>query len=272
MNRLSFGAKPACALFQRDIKKVLQGAKGSISYLDDIIVTRKDRAEHLDNLKEVLSRLQKAGFRLNIAKWHLFQPQISYLGHVIDSEGIRKDPTKIAAVVKAPRPESITELRAFIGLLNYYSKFIKGLSSILFPLYELLKKSSVFQWTKECEDAFTQAKQAIAAEQSLVHFDINLPIKLVSDASNVGMGAVLLHIYEDGSEKPIYLASRSLTKAEQKYSVIDKEAAAIYWGISKFYQFVIGRKFILASDYKPLKAILGGQKGIPQLAAGRLQR
>ncbi|KAF2885856.1 hypothetical protein ILUMI_20318 [Ignelater luminosus] len=224
MNRLPFGAKPACALFQREIEK--------------------DRAEHLDNLKEVLSRLQKAGFRLNIAKCHFFQPQISYLGHVIDREGIRKDPAKIAAVVKAPRPESLTELRAFI----------------------------VFQWTKECEDAFTKAKQAIAAEQSVVHFDINLPIKLVCDASNVGMGAVLLHIYEDGSEKPIYFVSRSLTKTEQKYSVIHKEAAAIYWGISKFYQFVIGRKFILTSDHKPLQAILGGQKGIPQLAAGRLQR
>ncbi|KAF2890922.1 hypothetical protein ILUMI_15251, partial [Ignelater luminosus] len=114
MNRLPFGAKPACALFQREIEKVLQGAKGTISYLDDIVVTGKDRAEHLDNLKEVLSRLQKAGFRLNIAKCHFFQPQNSYLGHVIDREGIRKDPTKIAAVVKAPRPESITELRAFI--------------------------------------------------------------------------------------------------------------------------------------------------------------
>ncbi|KAF2883189.1 hypothetical protein ILUMI_22989 [Ignelater luminosus] len=272
MNRLPFGAKPACTLFQREIEKVLQGAKGTISYLDDIVVTGKDRAEHLDNLKEVLSRLQKAGFRLNIAKCHFFQPQISYLGHVIDREGIRKDPAKSAAVVKAPRPESITELRAFIGLLNYYSKFIKGLSSIRFPLYKLLKKNSVFQWTKECEDAFTKAKQAIAAEQSLVHFDINLPIKLVCDASNVGMGAVLLHIYEDGSEKPIYFASRSLTKTEQKYFLIHKEAAAIYWGISKFYQFVIGRKFILASDHKPLQAILGGQKGIPQLAAGRLQR
>ncbi|KAF2890216.1 hypothetical protein ILUMI_15957 [Ignelater luminosus] len=228
MNRLPFGAKPACALFQREIEKVLQGAKGTISYLDNIVVTGKDRAEHLDNLKEVLSRLQKAGFRLNIAKCYFFQPQISYLGHVIDREGIRKDPAKIAAV---------------------------GLSSILFPLYELLKKNSVFQWTKECEDAFTKAKQAIAAEQSLVHFDINLPIKLVY-----------------GFEKPIYFASRSLTKTKQKYSVIHKEAAAIYWGISKFYQFVIGRKFILASDHKPLQAILDGQKGIPQLAAGRLQR
>ncbi|KAF2898925.1 hypothetical protein ILUMI_07250 [Ignelater luminosus] len=134
------------------------------------------------------------------------------------------------------------------------------------------KPASVFQCTKLCKDALTKAKQAIAAEQSLVHFDINLPIKLVCDASNVGMDAVLLHIYEDGSEKPIYFASRSLTKTEQKYSVIHKEAAAIYWGISKFYQFVIGRKFILASDHKPLQAILGGQKGIPQLAAGRLQR
>ncbi|KAF2892036.1 hypothetical protein ILUMI_14137, partial [Ignelater luminosus] len=129
-----------------------------------------------------------------------------------------------------------------------------------------------FQWTKECEDALTKAKQAIAAEQSLVHFHINLPIKLVCDASNVGMSAVLLYIYEDGFEKPIYFASRSLTKTEQKYSVIHKEAATIYWGISKFYQFVIGRKLISASDHKPLQAILGGQKGIPQLAAGRLQR
>lgn len=112
----------------------------------------------------------------------------------------------------------------------------------------------------------------MSSERFLTHFDPNLPIKLICDASKVGIEAVLLHVFPGNSEKPISFASRILRNSEKNYSVIHKEALAIYWGVNKSYQFLMGNKFILCSDHKPLQALFGENKGIPQLAAGRLQR
>ena len=112
----------------------------------------------------------------------------------------------------------------------------------------------------------------MSSEQFLTHFNPGLEIKLVCDASSVGVGAVLLHVFPDGSERPVSFASRVLSKAEKNYSVIHKEALAIYWAVNKFYQYLMGNKFRLCSDHKPLEALFGEHKGIPQMAAGRLQR
>lgn len=260
INRLAYGVKPACAIFQKRMEKVLLGAQGAANFLDDIIVTGKTREEHISNLNEVFKRLSDAGFKLNLNKCDFFKPVIRYLGHIIDKNGLHKDPNKVIAITNAPTPTNVQEVQAFVGMVNYYSKFVPKISDTLSPIYELMKA------------AFKTIKEEMSLERFLTHFNQNLPIKVACDASNHGIGAVLLHIFPDNSEKPINFASRILKQSEKNYSVIHKEALAIYWGVNKFYQYLMGNKFILCSDHKPLHALFGENKGIPQLAAGRLQR
>ncbi|XP_039314523.1 uncharacterized protein K02A2.6-like [Solenopsis invicta] len=271
LKRLPFGTKPACSIFQRTIEKVLQGVKNVINFIDDIVVTGANKEEHLKNLREVFKRLSEAGFKINLKKSVFFQPEIKYLGHVINKEGLHKDPEKVAAMLEAPKPKNVSEVKAFVGMVNYYGKFVPNLSQVLTPLYEL-QRSTTFKWTQQCEEAFNNVKSELASERNLVHFNKKWKLKLVCDASKVGIGAVLLHVLPDSTEKPIAFASRVLHDAEKNYSVIHKEALAIYWAICKFYQYLMGNEFILCSDHKPLMALFGEHKGIPQMAAGRLQR
>lgn len=260
VNRLPFGPKPAGAIFQRRMRKVLQGAKGTISYMDDITVTGKNREEHLINLREVLKRLSNAGFKLKLDKCKFFQEEITFLGHRINRHGLFKDERKIEAMVKVPQPQNPTQAKAFVGMINYYGKFIPNLASILAPLYKL-QDAKNFTWTKECQNAFIKAKQEITADKNLTHFNSELPLKLVCDASNNGIGAALLHVLPDDSEKPIAFASRVFRQAEKNYAVIHKEALAIYWGVCKFYQYLMGNKFLLCSNHKPLNALFGEHRG-----------
>ena len=227
--------------------------------------------EHLYNLTEVLKRLRDAGLKLNFKKCLFFQDEIKYLGYIIDKHGLRRDSQKVAAIREAKSPSNVTELQSFIGMVNFYQKFVPSLATKLAPLYKLLE-SKKFLWTKKEEENFKIIKEQIYAESNLVHFNPKLPIKLKCDASNVVIGSVLLHVLPDGTEKPICFASRVLRGSEKNYAVIHKEALAIYWSIQKFYQYLIGNHFILCTDHKPLLALFGEKKGIPQMAAGRLQR
>ena len=145
-------------------------------------------------------------------------------------------------------------------------------SSILFPLNHLLGKKVQWQWDQECNAAFDEAKAALVSSKLLVHYDPKLPLYLACDASDYGIGAVILHMFSDGSEHPIAYASRSLSKAECNYPQIEKEALSIIFGVKRFHQFLYGRDFTLITDHKPLTAILGPRKGVPTLAAARLQR
>ncbi|KAF2901747.1 hypothetical protein ILUMI_04444, partial [Ignelater luminosus] len=156
--------------------------------------------------------------------------------------------------------------------LNYVGP-TSGLDELLEPLYKLLRvESRTFYWNDECQQSFLEIKSVISSNDSLTYFDPNIPIKLVCDPSNRGIGAVLIHVYPDSSERPISFASRTLTKAELGYSVIHKEALAVVWAVQKFSQYLVGRHFTLCTDHKPLLAIFGEYKGIPKMSAGRLQR
>lgn len=137
--RLPFGVASALALFQRAMDSVLQGIPGVICYLDDILVTGESDTAHLENLEEVLRRLQEEGMRLQKDKCNFFQESVEYLGHHIDSQGVHTSDKKVKAILDTPTPQNIQELRSFLGLVNYYAKFILGLASTLHPLYRLLQ-------------------------------------------------------------------------------------------------------------------------------------
>ena len=140
---------------------------------------------------------------------------------------------------------------------------------MLHPLNQLLEKDQKWMWSKECEQAFDEAKSLITSEQVLVHYDPDLPIRVACDASAYGLGAVLSHKMPDGLEKPIAFASLTLNKAERNYSQIDKDALGLVWGVRKFNQYLFGRRFTLVTDHQPLTAIFHPGKSIPAMRAAR---
>ncbi|XP_062714146.1 uncharacterized protein K02A2.6-like [Aedes albopictus] len=271
MNRLPFGTKTACAIFQATLEKVLQGCRGTVSYLDDVMVSGRTVEEHLENLNAVLTRLKEAGFVLNMQKCEFFKQEVGYLGHVIDQDGLHKDPEKVQAIMDVKPPKDVKEVRAFVGLANYYAKFCPSLAQCMKPLYELLRDDVKFSWTENRQRAFAVIKKLLSEDTVLVHYNSDMPIKLYCDASNEGIGAVIVHEFPDKSERPISFASRVFKKHVAGYSVIDKEALAIYYGINKFNTYLQGRHFKLMTDHKPLTSLFS-PKGVPETAAGRLQR
>ena len=270
--RLPFGIASAPAIFQRVMDSILQGIPHVLCYIDDILVTGKDNVEHLENLSQVLGRLKKFGLRVKREKCSFMQDSVEYLGHKIDAEGIHATPEKLAAIRRAPTPRNVSELRSLLGLINYYGKFIPNLSTILHPLNNLLQQNRRWNWSKECAQAFQRAKDALTSSHVLVHYNPELPIKLAADASAYGVGAVISHTLPDGTERPIAFASRTLAPAEWNYAQLEKEALALVYGVRKFHSYLFGREFTLYTDHKPLLSILGSKKGIPSLAAARLQR
>ena len=195
-----------------------------------------------------------------------------YLGLRISAEGLQPVEEKISAVKRAPAPKNVSELRSFLGMVQYYHSFLPGLATTLAPLHRLLQKNIQWEWTDDCQKAFEACKEGLTSESLLVHYDLNRELKLACDASSYGLGAVLSHVMEDGQERPIAYASRTLSSSEKNYAQIEREALSIIFGVKKFNQFLYGRKFTLVTDHQPLLAILGPKAAIPTLAAARMQR
>lgn len=270
VNRLMFGVKVAPSLWQKFMDNLLVGLEGVKCFFDDIIIQGSSERELMIRLQKVLHKLKDSNLRVNKEKCHFFKRSIDYLGHTIDKDGLHKNIEKIKSISNAERPKNVNELRTFLGMANYYNKFIPNLASITNPLNELLKKNMNFNWTSTCETAFNKIKEEIISERVLIHFDPLKPLILATDASPTGLGAVLSHKLPDGSERPIAFASRCLTTSEKKYSQIDKEATAIYWGLKKFFHYCYGRKFTLITDHKPLTSIFHPHQTLPALSTMRL--
>eukprot|EP00731_Ephydatia_muelleri_P039008 Em1040g1a len=236
--RLPFGVASAPALFQRAMDSILQGIAGVICYIDDILVTGKDDAQHLQALEQVLSRLQEAGLTIQKNKCVFMAKSVEYLGHVVDAEGLHTTPEKLKAILEAPAPKDLNQMRSFLGLVNYYARFIPNLSTVLHPLNRLLRQDVSWEWDELCEEAFQLAKQSLASSRVLVHYDPTMPLKLAGDASEYGVGAVLSHVCPDGSERPVAFASRTLSSSERNYAQLEKEALSLIFGVRKFHQQV----------------------------------
>ena len=270
--RLPFGESVAPSVFQRTLERLLAGIPNICIFLDDILVTGTTEAEHMDNLRLVLQRLQNAGLKVNKQKCEFFRSSVTYLGHRIDRHGLHPTTEKVQAIRNAPNPTNVKELKAWLGLVNYYGRYMENLSSKLAPLYMLLKKGVKWMWNKAQEDAFIEAKEALQSDALLVHFDPNKPLVLACDASPYGCGAVLSHQMPDGTERPIAYASRSLSVAEKNYSRLDREALNLIFGVKKFHQYLYGAHFTLLTDQRPLLGLLGENRPIPPNASGRIQR
>ena len=269
--RLPFGITSAPGYFQEIMTQLTSDLKGVAVYLDDILVSGKNAEDHLENLRQLLQKLQDHGLHCRLDKCEFAKPTVEYLGHTLSSQGISKG-KKVDAVRKMPRPHNLSTLKSFLGSVQFYGKFLPNLSTITEPLHKLTRNGVEWKWKEKEEEAFQTVKDMLCTDMVLAHFDSSLPIGISCDASNVGIGAVLFHRFQDGQERPIANASKTLTESQRKYSQIQKEALAIVFALRKFHQYLYGRKFILVTDHKPLLSVFSPTKATPALAANRLAR
>ncbi|XP_043224663.1 uncharacterized protein K02A2.6-like [Amphibalanus amphitrite] len=199
-------------------------------------------------------------------------PEVEYLGWKVTAEGISPTDEGTSALLAAPEPQDVQQLRSLLGSVTYFARLLPDLSTVLSPLYHLLKKDSPWKWTKQCSAAVAKVKKLLTNPPVLMRYEPTLPLKLVTDASSVGVGAALMHVLPGGAERPIMYASRTLTPTERKYAQVEREAAAVSYGVSRFHRFLYGRQFTLVVDNRALSRILSPDRNLPTLAAARLQR
>jgi len=252
-NRLSFGLTTAPSTFQQLADAILGNMKwnGAMTYLDDILVYGKNLEEHNYNLKKVLSQLKATGLKLKPSKCQFAYKEITVLGHTISEQGILPDSSKLQAIQSFQTPKNKKALQSFLGLANYYRKFIDKFSVIARPLYNLLKKGAPFAWKSEQESAFQSLKEKLSTPPVLTHYLPKAEKELHVDASDQGIAAVLLQKVNDAMH-PVCYVSRTLTKAEKNYGVGEKEGLAIVWSLTYLRSYIWGEHIKIFSDHQPL--------------------
>ena len=253
-NVMPFGLTCAPSVFQRLMDLVLCGLSYDICmvYLDDIIVFSSDFATHLERLATVFDRLRSAKLKLKPSKCCLLQRKVSFLGHVVSGKGIEMQNDKLSAVRDWPVPKNVHEVRAFLGLCSYYRRFVAGFSGIAAPLHALTQKGISFHWGQLEQTAFDELKDRLSSAPILGIPRDGGTFVLDTDASNTGLGAVLSQ-QQDGCERVISYASRTLSKSEKNYSTTRKELLAMIYGLKQYRQYLLGRSFIIRTDHSALQ-------------------
>ncbi|UYV84472.1 hypothetical protein LAZ67_X002313 [Cordylochernes scorpioides] len=253
---LPYGLSSAPGAFQRYLSELLMDIKGVSCYLDDIIIGGSRMEDHDKKLNQVLSRLREVNLMLNDAKSIYRQKSLKHLGHIIDDNGIHLDEELMKPLLDAPPPKDKSGLRSLIGMINWFQKCIPNKSTIMEPLQKLLKKSVPFKWRGEHAKALQTVKDSLKKGQVLALFCPKLPTVITTDASHSGIGCVVSQPSEKGEERIVACASRTLSDAERKYSIVEKEALACVWACEKFRRWVWGLKFTLRTDQSSLTTLL----------------
>ncbi|CAC5389777.1 unnamed protein product [Mytilus coruscus] len=248
--RLPFGIKSASEVFHKAVCKILHGLNGVESFIDDILVWGCTKEEHDKRLKEVLERIRTANLKLRRDKCEIGISEVTYFGHRYTREGLKIDDNKVKAITEMKSPTTKKELERFLGMVTYIAKFVPNFSSNTAVLRDLLKKDVPFQWDDNHDKTFKDLKTLITNSPVLRYFNSTKPVKLSVDASQNGLGAVLLQ-----KELPIEYASRALTTSQKNWAQIEKELYAIVFGCERFHQYVYGRTIEVETDHKPLEAI-----------------
>jgi len=272
VNCLPFGISSASSIFQRFMENLLCDIAGVAVYQDDVLIAAPSSHLHAERLSSVFARLRSAGLSLRREKCVFSAESVKFLGYKLDSVGIHPLEDKLKSISQAPVPRDKKQLQSFLGLYNFYSRFVRNRSTLLEPLHRLLDKGSVWKWSGEHEVAFRKAKDALSRDVSLAHFVPSLPLRLTCDASDYGVGAVLTQVDERGVEKPLCFSSRTLSKAERNYGQIDKEALAIVYAVKKFHIYLYGVEFQIVTDHKPLLGLLASDRAIPLMLSPRMVR
>lgn len=248
--KLPFGLCSAPEIFQQITSKLLCGIDNTEASMDDILIYASDETELDKTTAAVIKRIEDAGLTLNKNKFEFAVPKIKFLGHVLSEHGVEIDPEKVAAIEKLRVPTNKTELQRLLGMATYVAKFIPNLSEITQPLRKLLEEKTEWTWTPHQTDAVQKIKHALASTPVLRFYNVKEDVMLQVDASSYALGAALFQ-----SGRPVAYASRSLTKAEQNYPQIEKEALAIRFGCKKYHEYIYGKRVTIETDHKPLETI-----------------
>ncbi|XP_062613747.1 uncharacterized protein K02A2.6-like [Saccostrea cucullata] len=252
--RLLFGVSCAPEMYNKIIQQTLGDLPGVNAIYDDVVVHGSTEQEHRRNLESVLKRLEDSGMTLNIEKCQFNMEKIDFMGYVLSEHGIGIADSKVQAIRSARTPQSVSEVRSFLGLVNFAVRFIPNLSTVAEPLNRLLRKDQSFAWGREQNEAFDKLKDCLANVSTLAYFDVNAKTQVIADASPVGLGAVLVQ-EQQGKPKIISYASRSLTDVERRYAQTEKEALSLVWACERFHMYLMGKTFELLTDHKPLEFI-----------------
>ena len=253
--RTPFGLSDASEAFQKMMDKILFGVEGVRISIDDVVIHAPTMAELTKRLQQVFERCRKFNLKLNKLKCEFGVRQISILGHLVSASGIQPDPTKTEAIKATPPPENVSDLRSFLGTCGYVAKFIPNYANIVEPLRKLTRKEQKWLWGEEQTKAFEALKESLSREPVLACFHLDAPTFVVTDASPVGLGAILLQDQGTGQRKPIAYISRSLSPTERRYSQIEREALGCVWAVERLHNYLFGVKFTLLTDNKPLSSM-----------------
>ena len=253
---LPFGLKNAPSEFCRMMNNVLGDLENVLVYLDDICVHTDTVEKHFIVLTKVFSRLREINLKINIKKVTFFATSIKILGHVIEYNKISLDKEKLIKIKERSEPVNVKDLQTFLGICNFYRRFIKNFADITKPLTDLLKKDKEFEWNDTCKKSFEELKKLLCSHPILRLPDLSRAFILYTDASQYALGAILGQKDDEGNEYVVAYASRNLKNAELNYTVTEKECLAVIFGLQQFRTYLYGTKFIIFTDHIALNWLM----------------
>lgn len=262
--RLPFGLAVSQDIFQARMDMILEGLPGIISIADDICCLGATESEHDENLTRLMRRAAKKGLVFNSAKCQIKRDQIAFFGNVYTADGIRPDPKKVESIKEMPTPQSKEDVQRFLGMVTYLSPFLPKLAAQSHTLRGLMKEDTPWIWDPSYEKAYQAIKDAVSDAACVKYYNTSEPISLEVDASQKGLGAVLVQ-----SNGPVAYASKAITPTQSRYSNIERECLAVTFGILRYHHYLYGRRFTVVTDHKPLEVIF---KKPLHSAPPRLQR
>ena len=259
--RLTFGANSATEIFHNEIAKLVRHIKGVLNIQDDLFIFGRTQKDHDGALEQVLAVLEKANLTLNKSKCEFSKSSIIFYGLKFSQEGVSPDPRKIEALQSAEAPKTKSELRSFLGMVNYSAEFIENYASLTADLRKLTHDKVTWDWTAKHQDAFERVKKALRRTTMLSYFNPEWDTKVISDGSPFGVAGMLVQRNPKNDTKQVVAyASRSLSDVETRYGQIEREALAIYFACTKFQIYLLGKQFTVHTDHKPLVFIFNKPK------------
>ncbi|UYV62889.1 hypothetical protein LAZ67_2002263 [Cordylochernes scorpioides] len=266
--RMIFGLANAPAEFQRLMHTVLGPLlnKKAFCYLDDVIIPAKDWREMIERLREVLERIRSAKLTLKPSKCEFGRREVEFLGYVISTGGLKPGPRKIKAIEEFPEPKNVHDIRRFLGLTNFFRRFVKDFARKAEPLSRLTKKGSQFEWKEEQRRSFGGLRKDLVEYPVLAHYNPELKTEVHCDASAEGLAGMVLQMDEDGKWRLVYCVSKKTTEAEKMYHSSKLELMAIVWTLDRLRQFLVGIKFTVVTDCQALVYMNAKKTTNPQIA------
>ncbi len=251
---MPFGLKNAPATFQRLVNSVIADIDGCEAYIDDLVLYADTWEKHMEQLHKLFEKLSNANLTVNLVKSSFCHATVTYLGHIVGQGKVKPVQAKVEAINMYPTPTNKKELMRFLGMAGYYRKYCKNFSVIAYPLTNLLKKESKFEWSISCKEAFDKIKAILVSSPVLSAPDFEKQFTLTVDASDVGCGAVLTQFDEDSIEHPIGFFSKKFNIHQRNYSTVEKECLGLWLAMQHFEVYLSPTKYpiIVYTDHNPL--------------------